>query len=206
MKSIILYSFELRALRADGDVEIIRPVEHAPVNFTTVTPAGGVWPLDEDERRMRCAVGNPGEEFRVLEAWGFRGCATQGDNHRAFVHYLADDVRREVTFFTFKEMCAATPKQNIQFPEDWDELDDDEREHIHDKLLNQWWEDIKTCAPETMPKWACRYLLHVEKVRCCRLNDLVWLGERSWEELYPDCPAENNPWCWVAVCTPRIIY
>jgi len=203
--NVILHPFELRELKANGEVELVRPIVPAPTQFTTVTPAGSVWPLDDSARRMRCAVGNPGEEFRVLEAWGYRGCSTMGDNHRASVQYLVDDVRREVTFFTFEEMSKATPEQHIEYPEDWDELDEWEREHIHDKLLNQWWKDIKTCAAETMPKWACRYLLRVEKVRCCRLNELVWRGERSWEELYPDCPAENNPWCWVAVCKPRIV-
>ena len=209
MNNIILHPFELRELSANNEVELIRPVDPTPPQFTTIAgtvdDVGAVWPLDEQERKLRCALGNPGEESRVLEEWGYLGCSTMGDVHKAFVMYLVDDVRREVPFLSFKEMCADTPEQNIEYPDDFEELEEWERESMHDKLLNKWWKDIKQCAAATMPKWACRSLFKVYKVRCARLTRVEWRRDVHWDDLYPDFPADSNPWCWVAVGTRRTI-
>lgn len=123
-----------------------------------------------------CPYGKEGDLLWVKEAWGYLGCSTRGDAHKATVLYHADKVRRKITFLSSKEMSEATPSQKIKYPDDFDELEVYEQASMESSLLDDWWKRKRYSQARWMSQWASRFTLKVLAIDVKQLDNglFVW--------------------------------
>lgn len=132
--------------------------------------------FESEDCCWRSPYGKPGDRLWVRETWGYRGMRTflvKGEKkHEAHVKYHADDVELSFEFPSLKEMCAATPKQNIKYPDGFNQLDTLDQHFIKDDLLTAWWKRKNKIPSIHMPRWAARLILNVKSIRVERLQDV----------------------------------
>lgn len=127
-----------------------------------------------------CPYGVPGDRLWVRETWGDRGCAVTlhgggESNHRAFIHYLADDSKREIplTRKQFDELGKRHLHEQDACPKVTGDEGSDERwasSEAYSDWLRAFW--TKSRPSIFMPRWASRITLEVTEVRVQRLHDI----------------------------------
>ncbi len=124
----------------------------------------------------KCPYGKPGDMLWVKEDWGYFGSSTIGNDHKTTILYRANDSKVKIPFSSFKEMCSATPEQNVKYPKDFEELDEWDRADVHRRLLDEWWASQRKKQARTMPAWASRLSLMVKSVEVKQLENglFVW--------------------------------
>lgn len=146
--------------------------------------------------RAMSPYGQLGERLWIKERWGYHGSATGGGGGNVInVSYKADGLRKKIKFKTFKNMTDAAPKQNIKFPDGYDDLSSDDATLIYDGLLAKWWKRKQSIPSIHMFRWASRINLQITNIRFERVQDITEedaLGEGiiHWEKNYEnDFPA-----------------
>jgi hypothetical protein len=109
-----------------------------------------------------CPYGTKGDRLWVRETWGWRGSWwTVGEpTIRVFVHYRADDTKREI--LRPHDDDSGLPRQRRRR--------DGEGEEEWGEYLERWW---KLWRPSLlMPRWASRITLEITEVRVQRLQEI----------------------------------
>lgn len=175
----------------------------------------------------KCPYGYVGDQWDVCESWGYLGASTKGTEHKAKVIYHADGLKTYISFPTFKELCAVTPKQNIKYPDDFDEWDELAQSNYQSAKLNAWWKRQRRIPAYRMRPWASRIRLEVVNIRVERLQELIdtdalaegipWAGRmfdrsgitrgrisedfiKAWDIIHKKKDGvlwTDNPWVWV---------
>ena len=128
--------------------------------------------------KIQCPYGAPGDLLYVRETWGFGGMSSwfgggKPSGQAASVTYHADGERRKIPFHTCEEMYAATPKQNLKLPVNFNDLGIDEQRCLESDALDAWWKRQQKKPSIYMPKWAARLWLRVTGVRVERVQDIT---------------------------------
>jgi hypothetical protein len=141
---------------------------------------GRQWHPDDPNAIKGSPYGQSGDQLWVREHWGYHGCCSHyhggKQEHYACVRYHADGQKRRFYFDDHMVMSKATPDQNIKRPDNWDDLDDIDRQIAEGDLYADWWKRKKSIPSIHMPRWACRLLLNVVDVR------IEWLHTISGED------------------------
>lgn len=162
---------------------------------------------------LQCPYGQVGDRLWVKETWGYI-CSvssfygTNPEEHYAHIRYIADGENRNIYFATSGDMKAALPKQNIKRPNNFDTLDEFQKEWTMSDLCTNWWKKQKVKPSIFMPRWASRITLEITDIRVERLQDITKedsLAEGvfdSYSALWDSINGkkhswESNPWVWV---------
>ena len=181
---------EVQQLLKNGVLVFRRPLKLPPAEavggsiFLEANPAAITWFTKEQgqaevRHQLLCPFGDVGKHLQVKEAWGYLGCATGGvnDRHQASILYLADAARREVMFPTAKALHAVIPKQKIQLPAAYADLDEFEQLSVRGHLLQAWWKRMRKQPASNMPHWASRFILEITAITAAECNNSkpVWV-------------------------------
>lgn len=181
--------------------------------------------LERDQLSLLCPYGQEGDRLWVRETWGYHGSSYYMNKNTIHIRYLADGEKRDIDGDIYCSHCGLktgdiqTPKQNLKYPSNFNDLDEDEQLWIRNNLIRKWWGAIKTIPSIHMPRWASRILLEITKVRAERVQEIGFRDceaegidgrnmldayiKNDYRVLWDSINAkrghgwETNPWVWV---------
>lgn len=177
MKSLILHSHEIQALKASGKVLVVRPckdqssAEYVFLDKRLTVPSGETytgWAKHITALSIlvptKCPLGAPSERRWVKETWRI-GAWCESDGCVA-IDYISDGYSR---------------KQWIDVPDDdvfnrlWIESTDDAARVFGPRDRYKWKPGESPCrvrSASTMPQWASRFTVQVDRVEVRKIKSL----------------------------------